>query len=251
MPAGRGDNAQGFVVEHYANFGTGEPWVARLMLGLQELVFVVPAFAETHQDFMNELGEVFEALGMAFEELRALRKLVAEGAPVIEVTKTYETLYGHLWRAFRDRFPPAMKALGLDLGFTYKNDKQFEKGAAGLLARRPELSDLVDLMRRDRADFQNRLAEYRNRYLEHRKRRVDPNLLADFHHPGSAKNTFENVWQAIEDHVVLYVIANLPPGFHVVEIPEEERDPTRPTRFRVAVEGLPPSAGPAADQAPS
>lgn len=229
---------KGFVVERYADFGSGEPWVARLMLGLQELVFVVPAFAGSRDEFMNELGEVFEALGMAFEELRALRKQVAEGAAVIVVTKTYETLYGHLWRTFRDRFPAVMNAIGLDIGFTYKNDAQFEKGASQLLARRPELNDLVDLMRRDRADFQNRLADYRNAYLEHRKRKVDPKLLEDFHHPGSAENAFENVWQAMEDYVVLYVIANLPTGFHVVEIPNEERDSTRPTRYRLAVEGL-------------
>ncbi len=63
-----------FKVEHYANFGTGEPWVARLVLGLQELVYAVPAFGATRDAFMNELGEVFESLGMAFEELRSLRK---------------------------------------------------------------------------------------------------------------------------------------------------------------------------------
>ncbi len=240
-----------FVVEHYADFGTKEPWVARLMLGLQELVFMVPAFVETRDDFMNELGEVFESLGMAFEELRTLRKRVAEGASVLALTKSYETLYGHLWQAYRDRFPAVMRALGLDIGFTHKNDAQFEKGATRLLARRPELADLVDLMRRDRADFQNRLAEYRNTYLEHRKRRVDPKLLADFHHPGSAENTFENVWRAIEDYVVLYVIANLPPAIHAVEIPEEERDPTRPTRFRFAIEGLPPPTAPEGDPAAS
>lgn len=227
-----------FVVERYADFGTGEPWVARLMLGLQELVFAVPAFAETRQDFMNELGEVFEALGMAFQELRTLATKLADGAPALEVTQSYETLYGHLWRAHRDRFPAAMRALGLDIGFYHRKDAEFERGATRLRAARSELADLVDLMGRDRADFQNRLAEYRNKYLEHRRRRVDPKLLADFHHPGSALNTFENVWHAMEDYVVLYVKANLPPGFHVVEIPDEERDPTRPTRFRLAVEGL-------------
>jgi hypothetical protein len=70
-----------FLVEHYANFGTEEPWVARLMLGLQDLVYAVPAFGATRDAFMNELGEVFESLGMAFEELRSLRKQAAgEGA---------------------------------------------------------------------------------------------------------------------------------------------------------------------------
>lgn len=236
---GRGRNAPPFVVEHYADFGTSEPWVTRLMLGLQELVFVVPAFAESRDDFMDELlGDVFEALGMAFEELRTLGTKLADGAPVLEVKQSYETFYGHLWRAHRDRFPAAMRALGLDMGFYHRKEREFERGAARLLATRPELADLVDLMRRDRAEFQNRLAEYRNSYLEHRRRKVSPKLVANFHHPGSAAMTFENVWHAMEDYVVLYVIAHLPPGFHMVEIPEVERDPTRPVRFRFAIEGL-------------
>ena len=45
-----------FKVELYANFGTGEPWVARLMLGLQDLVYAIPAFGETRDEFMNEMG---------------------------------------------------------------------------------------------------------------------------------------------------------------------------------------------------
>jgi hypothetical protein len=120
-----------FKVEHYANFGTGEPWVARLVLGLQELVYAVPAFGATRDAFMNELGEVFESLGMAFEELRSLRKQASEGgAPALDVARSYASLYGYLWQAHKDRFQTAMKPLGLDIGFLFQSDVNFEKRAA-------------------------------------------------------------------------------------------------------------------------
>ena len=90
-----------FRIEHYANFGTGEAWVARIMLGLQELVYAVPAFGATREAFMNELGEVFESLGMAFEELRTLRKHGAEGAPTLDVARSYANLYGICGRRTR------------------------------------------------------------------------------------------------------------------------------------------------------
>jgi hypothetical protein len=225
-----------FQVEHYANFGTGEPWVARLMLGLQELVYAVPAFGETRDTFINELGEVFESLGMAFEELRSLRKQAAgEGTPALDVARSYSSLYGYLWQAYKERFQTAMKALGLDIGFLFQRDVNFEKRAAELVAARPDLADLIDLMRRDRAEFQNKLAEYRNTYLEHRDEQPDPTIVASFHRLDSAETMFENVWQAIEDDVALYVIANLPPTIQVVEIPEEQWDPARPTRFQFAL----------------
>src|SRR5688572_14882027 len=99
---GRGRNAPPFVVEPYANFGTAEPWASRLMLGLREIVFVVPSFVETRERFMLEIGEVFEVLGMAFEKLRTLRGYAAEGTPVIETNEAFEALYGHLWRAHHD-----------------------------------------------------------------------------------------------------------------------------------------------------
>src|SRR4051794_28744180 len=156
----------GFKVEHYANFGTGEVWLTRLMLGLTDLVQAVPAFAGMREAFARELGEVFESVGFAFSELVRLRKLIDERAPALETATAFAGVYGNLWTAYKDRYPALMKALGLDVGFQFQKDPQFEKAAAALLASRPELADLVDLMRRDRADFQSRLADYRNRYLE-------------------------------------------------------------------------------------
>jgi hypothetical protein len=90
----------GFKVEHYANFGTGEPWVARTIIGLPELLFGVPAFASGREEFRNELGAVFETLGMAFEELRELRRRIAEGAPALDLNRSYANLYGLLWQAY-------------------------------------------------------------------------------------------------------------------------------------------------------
>jgi hypothetical protein len=231
-----------YKVELYANFGTGEPWVARLMLGLQELVYAVPALGGTRDEFMNEMGEVFESLGMAFEEVRELRKRTAEGAPALDLARSYASLYGYLWQAYKDRFQSAMKALGLDIGFLFQRDYGFEKGAAALVEAQPELSDLMGLMRKDRNEFQKALAWYRNTHLEHRTGPPDPRV-ASYHQLESAENMFENVWEAIEDYVALYVIAKLPPIIRLIEIPEEQRDPIRPTRFRFELLNAPVSSG--------
>jgi hypothetical protein len=231
-----------FKIELYANFGTGEPWVARLMLGLKDLVYAVPAFGETRDEFMHEMGEVFESLGMAFEELRSLRKQTAEGAPALDVARSYASLFGYLWQAYKDRFQAAMKALGLDIGFLFQKDAAFERRAAELVAERPALSELVGLMRRDRQEFQKALAWYRNTHLEHRTGDPDPRV-ASFHQLESAKNMFENVWQAIEDYVAHYTIANLPPMLQIVEISESERDPICPKRFQFVLLNAPSTSG--------
>ena len=40
----------------------------------------------------------------------------------------------------------------------------------------------------------------------------------------------------MEDYVAMYVAANLPPALQLIEIPEEQRDPERPTRFQFVLE---------------
>jgi hypothetical protein len=224
-----------FKVEKYADFGTSEPWLARIMMGLPRLVNVVPAFVSRREAFQAALGETHEALAMAFNDLRRIQQLARDDSvPALDRTKAYENLYGHLWQAYKDRFQKLMRALGYEVGFLFQNDAAFEKGAAKFLEQHPELADLVEMMRRDRADFQKRLGEYRNDYIEHRKD-FDPKLFEALHSPGVAEVMFYNAWQAIEDNVALLVQALLPPQIQLVDIPEADRDPGAPERFQFAI----------------
>jgi hypothetical protein len=224
-----------FKVELRAEFGSGEPSVARVLLQWQRLVNGVPDFGETRNDFHLAQAEVFTTLGMAFQVLRSLREKVAADAPTLELEESYAALYGFLWQAYKDRFQTAVRALGVDLGFFWDKDAKFEKGAAALVADKPELTTLVDLMRHYRTTFHSALAYYRNTYLEHRDAKVDPRMLASFHELDAAEETFTDVWRAIETIVAALVSAHLPNGFALAEIPEAERDPARPERFRIVV----------------
>jgi hypothetical protein len=226
----------GFEVERYADFGSGEPWVARVLLQWQGLVNAVPAFGETRDAFHLAQGEVFETLGMAFHSLGKLRDSIAKDAPVLEIEEGYAAVYGYLWQAYKDRFQKALLALGFDFGFFWDKDAKFEKGAEAMVAAHPELASLIDLMRHYRSTFHNALGYYRNTYLEHRDAaKVDPRMLVSFHRLDAAEATFTNVWRAIEAIVAELVATHLPDGFSLVEIPEVQRDPARPERFRIAV----------------
>ncbi len=225
-------------IERYANFGTGEAWVSRVMLGL---LTVLDATTVANRDEVKEgLGVVFEALAEAFNHLRSLRELVARpDTPATELRAAYSSFYVHLWRACKDRFQKSVPpALGYDIGFLWGNDRTFEAGAAKFLAAHPEVdAGLVEMLRNDRREWQNDLALFRNEHLEH-QRPVDPALLATFYRPDSAETAFENVWQAIEDITAQLLSAHLPLGVELVEIPENERDPIVPRRFGFHVPGL-------------
>lgn len=200
-----------FVVEKYADFGSGEPWVARTILQAQTLVNVVPAFAETRDRFHLEMGETFEALGMAFNALNELGAAGSRGAPALEISGAYDRFYRQLWTAYKDRFQTALRALGYEFGYVWQNDQKFEAGVAQLVAQRPELGELMNLIRRYRQEFQNALAYYRNEYLEHRQD-ADPRMLASFQNLDAAKDAFDRVWRSIEAMVAGLVDAELPAG---------------------------------------
>lgn len=230
-------------IEPYANFGTGEVWVSRVMLGLPT---VVDATTVPNRDEVKEaIAVVFEALTAAFNDLRTLRELVSRGdTPATEITAAYSGFYVHLWRAYKDRFQRSVPpALGYDIGFLWGNEATFETGATAFAAAHPEVdAGLIEMMRNDRREWQNDLALFRNEHLEH-QRPVDRELLVRFYRPDSAATAFDNVWQAIEDITVQLLVPCLPAGVELVEIPDDERDPVVPRRFGFHVPGLDVAAG--------
>jgi tetratricopeptide (TPR) repeat protein len=229
----RGMTPGGLGVEHYANFGSGEPWVARVLLQWQSIVNAVPAFGVTRDEFHLAQGEVFQTLGLAFEALRKLREQVDRRTPVLELNESHASLYGNLWAAYKDRFQRAILTLEPELGFLWDKESKFETAGHAFVEGRPEYASLVELVRSYRANFQNALSTYRNTYLEHRAE-ADPQTLESFHRLDSAEDTFDKVWRAIEAITASVVVANLPTPLVLLEIPEVHRDPARPERFRIA-----------------
>jgi hypothetical protein len=226
-----------FKAEHLANFGTGEPWVTRLMV---DLPAIVDGTTHQNRDQVKEaLAATFRALVDAYNDLRELRRIESDpSVPLSERDGAYSAFYVHLWRAYKGSFQQEVPAaLGYDVGFLWQSDKEFEAGAERFLRDHTEVeSQLVDMMRGDRRDWQSKLALFRNEHLEH-KRELDPGFIGTFYTLAGAEQAFENVWRAIEDISVVLLVPHLAPGISLVEIPEAERDPAMPRRYGFAVAG--------------
>jgi len=218
-----------FRVEHLANFGTGEPWVSRLMLELPKFVDVTTI--ERRNEVKEGIGAVYFALTDAFNDLRELRRLEQlSDVPVSERQAAFSSFYVHLWRAYKDRFQSLVSSLGYELGFLWQNDAAFETGAQRFLEERLEVDPcFLEMLRDDRRAWQTKLADFRN-HLEHQTP-LDAKSVATFYRLESAELAFENVWEAIEDITVSLLRPHLPTGVELAEIPEEQRDPSQSRRF--------------------
>ena len=89
-------------------------------------------------------------------------------------------------------------------------------------------------MRKQRAEWQNEMADFRNNVLEH-KDETDPVAYTGRYEPAHAEKLFDTVWRTIADILAMLVSLQMPPRTQLVEIPEEQRDKVRPRRFRFAV----------------
>ncbi|GAH65985.1 unnamed protein product, partial [marine sediment metagenome] len=95
-------------LELLSDIGTSSPFVARIGLGLIDIVNVTN-FKERKKinDAIFEI--LLEGLIPAFISLRELRK--GESVPIITINKSYYNLYNHLWVAYKDRMQRVVKLL--------------------------------------------------------------------------------------------------------------------------------------------
>ena len=101
--------------EHFADFGTGEPFVARIV-GLSDLINITNF--KNKKEVSDSILTIFmEGLSPAFlslKEIRAIEKGEKQKI-LLNLTKNYYNLFDHLWIAYKDRTQKASKIMGVDM----------------------------------------------------------------------------------------------------------------------------------------
>lgn len=220
-------------LELLSDIGTSSPFVARIGLGLIDISDVTN-FKERKKinDAIFEI--LLEGLMPAFISLRELRK--GESVPIITINKSYYNLYNHLWVAYKDRMQRVVKLLGFDVGFLFQKESQFKQGCENFLKQHPNVNQAFTKMLADqRKSWQNILSIIRNHYLEHKI--LDIKQVERFFTIENAEVLFCNCWQAIEMILVILLRTGMPldKGIDIADIPEKERDPSCPKRFRFVI----------------
>jgi hypothetical protein len=219
-------------VVHFANVGTGEQFIETFSGELSELVDASSIYGEDRAALKNAITTVLvEGLMPAFEHLRKIRASVAQPIPELNRRQLYEDFARVLWHAYKDLFPKAVKLLGFDIGFLFKKDADFEKGLADFVSKSPSLIfDVPALLRRQRANWQQGLADFRNDFLEHRKQEAVQ--FVAYYEPKTAEMLFEHCWRTMAELFPAFIEAHFGSTWSIMEVPVEERDPKRLRRWR-------------------
>jgi hypothetical protein len=228
-----------FEIRPYSDVGSGEPFLARLMLGLLDILDA------TMYPKRIEIKEAIAAITMdcvlpAFLSLRELRKIADDrNAPVVSKQKHFDDMCKSLWSAYKDRTRTAAELMGYDIRFLCKEGPVFEFGCKEFQTAHPEVNEeLIRRMKHNRSTWQSHLVRFRNDYLEHKK--LTQQDVVAMYSLLQAESFFLNVWVAIEEILVMLLAAGLPPHAGLREIPEPNRDPHAPKRFGFA--WIPPRA---------
>ncbi len=229
-----------FKVSLLSDVGSSQPFLAR-SLGLTD---ILDATSYEKRDEIKEsiMGLTLDCLIPAFMSLREFRKIAADDkAPLLTKKKHCEDMYKSLWAAYKDRMKNTAGLMGVELGFLFQKDSQFEYGCKQFASAHPEIhSDLIELMKYNRTTWQSELARFRNDYLEHHT--IQQQDVLSFYSLERAESTFENVWITIEETLAALMTLKLPANVCLNEIPEAERNPSMPKRFIFAWINPPPTA---------
>jgi hypothetical protein len=224
-----------FEFSNFADVGTSEPFLARIALGLAEILDT------TYYDKRNEIKagiiETMNSLLSAFLSLRQLRGIADDrSAPLMTKVKHFDDMCGSLWTAYKDRMQNVTRLMGYNIGFLFEEDKKFEKGCASFPIEHPQVDGaLIQRMKQHRATWQSDLERFRNQYIEHRKLKQEE--VASFYSLARAEALFQSVWVGIEETLIILMAAGLPPAFCVHEIPQANRNPHAPKRFGISLRG--------------
>lgn len=223
----------GYTLKKYADFGTSEPWCARISVGLEEIIRALMISESEKQKMRDALGEVSDELGAAFIALKKVRGLETNRyKTVLELNREYSDFYDHLWRAYKDRFQTFCSALGYNIGFLFEKKDSFEKKSIQFIKNNPSISDRFRKRSKIfRRLWQNGLSDLRNLYIQHKQ--VGREIEGLYYRVDVAERYFLEVWQAIEEISVSLLRTRIPleMGIDIAEIPENQRDRSCPKKY--------------------
>jgi hypothetical protein len=219
-----------WTVRKFADVGAQEPFLARLAIGLPE---ILDGTLYENRDAIKEaiLDLTMHCLMPAFLSLRELRNIADKNeVPVLTKTKHFDDMCKSLWAVYKDRMANVAKLMGYDIGFLFRKDSKFKRGCDDFLKANPGVSpELIARMNVNRDTWQPDLVRFRNDYLEHKT--MNHEDVASFYSLACAEALFDRVWVSVEELLVILMAAKLPAGFAVRELTDEERVPDLPKRF--------------------
>lgn len=263
-----------FIFQKILNEGTSEPFFARMMLQIMEIRdFIMPGplhekdrleFDKYYEPVLNNLIECRHAKLNCEKLIEEHSKKMETGEIVVSQGRAYEikeSIDIDLNRNFKDFFMKGEVSLqclnklckywGYPISFFFQNDKDFEKKSEKFISinKGEKYEHFVDMLKKDRISWYLFFNEVRNK-IEHEGFNL-PKILYKINQDGKMmayfptindrplleilNNFWNNLFEFSEDVFIFLFSFKLPPITEIGVIPENERDPKCPKKYRVVL----------------
>lgn len=264
-----------FIIQKLANEGSSEPYYARLWIGIFELRDQViqfvdghdieskrAAFDELYHPALEATGACREACQKILASVQEHRTKLQEANSIkrqphgIEVPESVQKILSDNIRSFLvngviaiKQCQDVLRLFGIDFGCLFTKQSNFEKGIEALKAAGH--TQLVNFLVETRNKWSEALIKRRDE-LEHNgwtlpdcNYKVAANHAVELIEPevdgvpisAYVQRMVNRVISFVENSIVYGIQSLLPNFIMVVEIPNSERDPDKPVRFRVTLRG--------------
>lgn len=220
-------------VTQIADWGTEEPWVARIEISLTSFIKNLDRDKDILDKMNDSIFYIGNELSGAFLSLRRVKK---RDLLKLEEDKEYKNLYNQLWTAYKDRLQTFMSLFGYDVGFIYRKDAEFKQGINKYFSVNKFRGNFKESIINDRYNWQNSLSRIRNDFNQHQKLHSDDVLK--YFNPNIAQIMFDNVWQAIEDIIIAHIDFDLSKSkshMQIYNIEEDRINKSMPEKYEIGL----------------
>lgn len=216
-----------------AEWGPEDPAVESVWLLLKDAVSkLLDEKIKDDADFRAD--RIYEKLNEARNYYKAIRAENFLSLPTSEQDAGYNSLYGSLWSAYKDRLIKFLSSIGYEAGAIVAGDKQYEAQMAAFCDRYQELDWLKQLIDGQKKNWQDTLRDNRNA-REHdgdlREKKDLPNINTQL----DAKRMVAYVSRAIESIGICILSYKLPDYWSVVHVSPNATVFDRIPRFKVEI----------------
>jgi hypothetical protein len=253
-----------WIVSKIADEGSSSPFVARLFIGVTQLRNQVffdekdrDAFDKPYESTLNALLDARATANDILRLVRDHRLKVSRGeaarlaGKTIHVDGVHKELRKHTsdfltsaGRSLKQGMQSVAKALGIDIGFFFKNQNAFEKGLASISSSHAELADYLRAARTwaEKLNLMRNKVEHEGWILprvgyresggkiEMMEPHVEGEPVSEF-----VGCTLDRLCCFVEEVTVYGLRVKMDSALSVAEMPLSERDPSVPQRFRLAL----------------
>lgn len=262
------------VLQKIKDTGTEDPLNARLMFGVFELRDKMVKsdderliFDRLYSPILETLEETQDALKNVLEIIDNHKEKVANASIIKfqgEIIEVSESIDKELSKNFKDFFVKGNRAAfllirlfknyGFNIGFIYKNDKDFMKGVK-IFSEKHNNEKYLNFLKMIKSDRESWLSafiksrqkvEHEGFSFPHVKYAKMQNgsvvclfpTVDSIEIPTLLNNMWHNLFEFVEDCVVSLIDFQLEKPWMIIQIPEERRDRSMPLRYKIWAEGL-------------